>query len=106
MTRNRETMRGRAVSLRITSSRQASISAYITVRGMPSACSLSTAIRTDAFSNRNGRSASRDADPIPTTDHAPPCPCAAGPGNGAAHRCAAFFHFLLNRLPAARIVTA
>ena len=35
---------------------------YITVRGMPSACSLSTAIRTDAFSNRNGRSASRDAD--------------------------------------------
>ena len=45
----------------------------------------------------DGRSASRDADPIPTADHAPPCPCAAGPGNGAAHRRAAIPDFLLDR---------
>ena len=42
----------------------------------------------------------------PTTEHAPPCPCAAGPGNGAAHRRAAIHCFLLDRLPTARIVTA
>ena len=40
----------------------------------------------------NGPSACRFGT-ISTADHAPPCPCAAGPGNGAAHRCAATLLF-------------
>ena len=44
---------------------------------------------------RHGLGTSRDADPIPTTEHAPPCPCAAGPGNGAAPRGAAVHPFSL-----------
>ena len=42
----------------------------------------------------------------PDNGTCPAMPSAAGPGNGAAHRCAAPSDFLLGRLPTARIVTA